>query len=85
LSRANWGGCSARGSWSRPEAAAPDAATVVVVEVRPNTLHAITDRRGFEHDLRMLLAALRRSDGLARADRRAAIRISRRAIAATLN
>jgi hypothetical protein len=72
---------STRESWSWPDPMADDPDAQVLVEVRPKTLHALTDQLGLEHDLRMLRVALRRAEGIAAADRAEALRIVRQAIA----
>jgi hypothetical protein len=76
---------STRESWSWPDPRSDDPGAQVLVEVRPRTLHAITDRLGFEHDLRMVRVALRRADGIEPADRAEAVKIVRTAIADALN
>jgi len=53
------------------------------VAVRPAALRELTDRLGVEHDLRMLLASLKPAADLDSADRDAARRIVRRALAAS--
>jgi hypothetical protein len=75
---------STRASWSWPDPTADDA-SVVLVAVRPKTLRGITDRLGYEHDLRILRLALRRAGAVTAADRSAARKIVRKAIAAALN
>jgi CHAD domain-containing protein len=74
---------STRASWSWPDPTAGDEG-VVLVAVRPETLRAITDRLGYEHDLRVLSLALRKAVGIDAADRSAARKIVRKAIAAAL-
>jgi hypothetical protein len=71
---------STRESWSWPDPRSDDPEALVLVEVRPKTLHALTDQLGFEHDLRMLRVALRRVDGIAPPDRAAAMKVVRQAI-----
>ena len=53
---------STRESWSWPDPTSESPGALVLVEVKPKTIAAITDRLGFEHDLRALRGALRRSD-----------------------
>lgn len=75
---------STRESWSWPDPASDVPDATVVVAVMPKTLGAITDRLGFEHDLRMLRSAMKDAARLTTTERKALRALLERAIETAL-